>query len=437
VPQDEGRAARVIDISDLVRLRKHFSWCSQTMLLVCVACLGHAGSGVDQDLNDVPLMIVIGGLAAATSTVLYTGRASALAWLAFPLAFASSAATIHFFVVSRPLSRPELGTVIGGAAVAVASLYPIWIVRRPFYRSTLRSPWLPLMYASGRRLGATYAGGALSWKAWAKQFSPWAVVVAVLTYVITVVLIVLLKKGAKDYRGMQRSVQNTIFSIGGMLFVWTKRKTAMRGSERRAIDRRSPILFLRSFDDDMMKMESAGSSSKANLGRRGLTFEQIIENNLSAFGPFVAIGRPQETLAPLGAARDYVPDEHWQDEVERRMTEASIIVLIIGTSRGLAWELGHVRDLEQLHKLIVVFPPTDDVATRWKAVRNDDLATSRPMLPDTVRPDRTLALIYADDLTPILIEGDNDERSYETALRLGGILAITTGAEPAYQVSGK
>jgi hypothetical protein len=59
------------------------------------------------------------------------------------------------------------------------------------------------------------------------------------------------------------------------------------------------------------------------------------------------------------------------------------------------------------------------------------------MLPDTVRPDRTLALIYADDLTPILIEGDNDERSYETALRLGGILAITTGAEPAYQVSGK
>jgi hypothetical protein len=51
-------------------------------------------------------------------------------------------------------------------------------------------------------------------------------------------------------------------------------------------------------------------------------------------------------------------------------------------------------------------------------------------LPDEVRPEQTLALIYADDLTPIIIEGKRDEWSYQTALRLGGMLAITTGAEP-------
>jgi len=199
----------------------------------------------------------------------------------------------------------------------------------------------------------------------------------------------------------------------------------------REIDRRPPVLLLRSFDDDMMVVKEARASRSTDLHRKGMTFERVVQDQLSPFGPFVAIGRPEEPLSPLGAARDYVPDAVWQHEVQQRIRDAVIVVLIIGTSQGLAWELSRLRDLAQLHKLILLFSPADDVVNRWRALFARDQATGFPILPDEVRPQQTLALIYADDLTPIIIEGPRDEWSYETAVRIGGMLAITTGAEPA------
>jgi hypothetical protein len=161
-----------------------------------------------------------------------------------------------------------------------------------------------------------------------------------------------------------------------------------------------------------------------------MTFERMMAQQLSPFGPYVAIGRPAEPLAPLGAARDYVPDPIWQDEVQRRMLDAGVVVLIVGTSEGLAWELWRLRDLGHLHKVILVFPPTGDLSNRWSALLARDRQSEKPLLPDAVRPEKTLAVIYADDMTPIVIEGTRDERSYETAMRIAGMLAITTGAEP-------
>ena len=155
-----------------------------------------------------------------------------------------------------------------------------------------------------------------------------------------------------------------------------------------------------------------------------MTFRASGPGLASPFGPFVAIGRPEEPLSPLGVARDYVPDAVWQDEVQQRIRDAAIVVLIIGTSQGLAWELSRLRDLAQLHKLILLFPLADDVVNRWLALFARDQATGFPILPDEVRPQQTLALIYADDLTPIIIEGPRDECSDQTR----GMLAITTAS---------
>ena len=63
----------------------------------------------------------------------------------------------------------------------------------------------------------------------------------------------------------------------------------------------------------------------------------------------IAIGKPGEALAPLGAARDYVGDDIWQHEVKRRMRDATLIVLMLGTSEGLAWELLRVHRLQLLN----------------------------------------------------------------------------------------
>ena len=106
------------------------------------------------------------------------------------------------------------------------------------------------------------------------------------------------------------------------------------------IDRRPPVLLLRSFDDDMMLILNGACNSKStDLHRKGMTFERVLQDRLAPFGPFIAIGRPQEPLSPLGAARDYAPDAAWQDEAQQRIRDAAVVVLVIGTSQGLAWEL--------------------------------------------------------------------------------------------------
>ncbi len=425
-----GSSARTIDISDLVRVRKHLSWSSQAMLAlggICVSAFGQP------DIRDIGFIALDAVLALATGLVLYKGVVAAIPPLSIALVALTTVLFSRFLALSLPIDtdREEDQFLLGVAALAIA-LYVLAISLAPFFRRARRSPYLPLMFVTNRRLGADYAGAPLTWKNWLRQLRPRAVVVAVLTFVVSLIAMLIASKGTgRRNPALEKQIRNAVFWAGGALFVWTKRKHALRGASMREIDQRPPVLLLRSFDDDMLVLQKgARYSSSTNLHRKGMTFERVVEDHLSPFGPFIGIGRPEEPLSPLGAARDYVPDTVWQDEVQQRIRDASVVVLIIGTSQGLAWELWRLRDLGQLHKLILLFPPADDLVIRWQTLRGHDRASETPILPDEVQPERTLAVIYADDLTPIVVEGKRDEWSYQTALRLGGVLAITTGVEP-------
>ncbi len=422
--------ARTIDISGLVRLRKHLLWSSNAM-----GALGSFCILVPMQMPETKDAMYIGAdgvLAFAAFVVLFKGLMKAIPPLSIALATLTAILTARFVSASMPLDKDERLWLFVGLTAVAASLWVLAIGLAPYFRAGRRSPYLKLMFASNRTLGVDYAGGALSWKEWFRQLRPWAVVIGALTYLVSFILMMAVRKVLGKDKDAERTVRDSVFAAGGALFVWTKRKSALGGTAVREIDRRPPVLLLRSFNDDMMLIvKGARYSKSSDLHRKGMTFERVLQDRLTPFGPFIAIGRPEEPLSPLGAARDYVPDTAWQDEVQQRIRDAAVVVLIIGTSQGLAWELSRLRDLEQLHKLILLFPPADDVENRWRTLLAHDRAATIPILPDAVRPERTLALIYADDLTPIIIEGKRDEWSYQTALRLGGMLAITTGAEPA------
>jgi hypothetical protein len=425
-------AARTVDISDLVRLRKHLSWSAQAVGYLSFVYLFAPLAATGVELRDWVLIAVTGVLAALTTIALVKARVAVIPPLSIGLLAALTLLVLRFVTSTTIDTDPEIGVLVAGILSVAVSLYVVWVAFSGFFRTARRSPYLNLVFASKRSLGMNYAGGALSWREWVRQLRPWAVVVAIFTWIFSFVAMLAVKKfSGQRGSGLQRQVRNATFGVGGALFVWTKRKSALRGTAKRQIDRRPPVLLLRSFDDDMMVIRRGARGSNAtDLHRKGMTFERVIEDHLSPFGPFIAIGRPNETLSPLGAARDYVPDDVWQHEVQQRMQDASIIVVTIGISHGLGWELSRIRALGQLHKLILLFPPADDLATRWQTLMTRD-AMLGSVLPPVVRPDRTLALIYADDLTPIIIEAKRDEWSYETALRLGGMLAISTGLEPA------
>lgn len=422
-------ASRVVDISSLVRLRKHLTWAGPW-----VGALGFLAfvPFYELQVRDVAFIAVDGVLASMTYLAFLKGWVKANRPLAISLAGLTTTLAGRYIYASWPIdTKDERGMVVIAVMAMAVSLWVLYIAFAPFFNEARRSPYLDLAFATNKSLGLEYAGEALSWKAWFRQLRPWAVIIGILTYVVAVAAMMIASKGTgKRDKALEKSIRDAVFAAGGMLFVWTKRKSALRGTVVREIDRRPPVLLLRSFDDDMMVVKEARGSRSTDLHRKGMTFERVVQDQLSPFGPFVGIGRPEEPLSPLGAARDYVPDTVWQEEVQQRIRDAAIVVLIIGTSQGLAWELSRLRDLAQLHKLILLFPPADDVVNRWLTLFARDRATEHPILPDQVRPQETLALIYADDLTPIIIEGRRDEWSYETALRIGGMLAITTGDEP-------
>ena len=70
------------------------------------------------------------------------------------------------------------------------------------------------------------------------------------------------------------------------------------------------------------------------------------------FGPFVAIGEPGERLPDLGAARAYFSDHEWQAAVLDWIGRARTIVIIVGKTRWVTWELQRVIASGKLDHLV-------------------------------------------------------------------------------------
>lgn len=138
-------------------------------------------------------------------------------------------------------------------------------------------------------------------------------------------------------------------------------------------DHRAPVLLLRSFGDDELVVTGKGGYGNS-MTEAVVTLEEAITAPLSEIGPVIAIGRPGEAISPLGAAREYISNDAWQNTVKQFIGEARLIVMVMGSlsaNAGLAWELSCVRKYGVLRKLLLVIPPGEDTtaARRWKQYR--------------------------------------------------------------------
>ena len=135
------------------------------------------------------------------------------------------------------------------------------------------------------------------------------------------------------------------------------------------------ILYLRSFEDDHLTVPSVHSARRPFFelfGVRGRDpFEEGVAWELASYGTLTAIGLPGESTVSLGAARDHVADDEWQAAVAARMDVARYVVVSIGTTQGLAWELRTLMSRGHLGKCVFIVPPVGatEVTTRWDATR--------------------------------------------------------------------
>ena len=208
--------------------------------------------------------------------------------------------------------------------------------------------------------------------------------------------------GAYLTQDAARQVQK-VGLVGCLLLVSARRYFQVSADALLAADHRKPILFLRSFADDQQATgESSGTTgsyplftdtaaasappsdpnrewpahplagvaqSTRALGRKAaatlldFSLETRLANHFMYFGPFIAVGSPSEPAPMIGAARAILPDSEWQSRVMAWMSASSNIVMYLGSSQWVTWELAKVVNTGRAAKLILMFPEM----TEWRS----------------------------------------------------------------------
>jgi hypothetical protein len=164
----------------------------------------------------------------------------------------------------------------------------------------------------------------------------------------------------------------------GLYFIYLGRRTQVPSLNTvLEHDTRAVALYLRAFNQESQffligaksKYGEYASGFGAALAKPdqnvGVTFEGYFGAALNkSIGPFVALGSPEDYLAPEGAVRMYAKDTDWMQRLEELANRAVCIVVEVGKSANLRWEFEHLKAVGQQTKLFVFTRPKRERGTR-------------------------------------------------------------------------
>jgi Domain of unknown function (DUF4234) len=189
--------------------------------------------------------------------------------------------------------------------------------------------------------------------------------------------------------------------------------------------RRPSVLYLRTFDDDHRLVAAGGPAGLAANEiftlRARVPYEEIVARELDRHGVVAAIAEPNapRLFLPLGATRKRLSDDDWRDGVLMRMDDAALVVIAIGSTAGLLWELEAATRNGHLDRVLLVVPPDDDdrIEARWKATMEAIAAAGGPTIHAPVSPAEILvARLSKNGLREVVVADRRDEFSYVAAL---------------------
>jgi hypothetical protein len=200
------------------------------------------------------------------------------------------------------------------------------------------------------------------------------------------------------------------FALGEKVRRLARRAAVLSAQRALELDARAPVLFLRSFVDDHVSLSALAEPRLVSLfdpERERMDLEDLLQTCLS-LGPLVAIGRPDDGRAPIGIPRAYVGAD-WRASVGTFMDIASLIVLAVSDSRGIAWELDQLSRPEHRERAVIVTPPGH---SRHYALLTSALSK---FVGDRVNAARCLAEVAADhDCVVGLLPGEANDTTVLT-----------------------
>lgn len=105
----------------------------------------------------------------------------------------------------------------------------------------------------------------------------------------------------------------------------------------RRLDPRPPVLYLRAFSIDASDVDEAADTPWGRV--MTLRDEEVLTEALRGVGPVFAVGEPGTSLPLPGASRMTLEDHAWQARVRKLMDDSALVVLRIGFSEGVLWEV--------------------------------------------------------------------------------------------------
>ena len=214
-----------------------------------------------------------------------------------------------------------------------------------------------------------------------------------------------------------------LVALGAIVFRSARRLGSIRARQLMLRDPRPPVLYLRSFGDDRLKLWTATFGRPSLIERftprRFDTFEEVLVRYLSEYGPVIAVNPPGTRLAPLGAARETIDSADWQSAVATWMAQSRLIVFATPPSqvnRGLRWELEAVSAHGYWDKALIVVPPVraEQLQARWRGLRGAGLWPFTVSGP--VDDPHALVLALRNDRWHVISAERRTEWSYSAAL---------------------
>jgi hypothetical protein len=242
--------------------------------------------------------------------------------------------------------------------------------------------------------------------------------------------------GAGGANAMEGSIISIALLCAGSLLLRLARATAtLRASELLSRDDRAPVLYLRSFKDDALRIWTDRAGRRTWLDRLTAParerFEQVIAWHLWSYGPVVAISRPGSAGQPIGAAREELPAESWTRDIQEWLVAAQLIVMTVGRTEGVQWEVEQIRRLGLWPKVILLFPPVsdDELAIRWQEFRHVAIRHGGDPTHPAGLAGALAAIVSGDERTTAYVAASRDEWAYRIALE-GSSRALSVSPAP-------
>jgi hypothetical protein len=122
---------------------------------------------------------------------------------------------------------------------------------------------------------------------------------------------------------------------------------------------------LRSFLDDTLFDPSPRSGQLLRA-----RYEEQLGRALRSLGPVIAVGKPGESLPQTGAARLYVENPEWQSAIDFFLRHAAAVVIIVGRSPGVWWEIEYVLRHVPRPQILFLFPYVESEPLRESLLRS-------------------------------------------------------------------